>query len=119
MNRLRCVSVAAICVLAAVGALGAVPGAHYLVVSNFGDMDAVIFNHTRHAEENDCAVCHHPNRSEGAHRCAACHLDEPNGPVMKIEDAAHREGVGKCWACHFSKRAQKKLDCDDCHRGSP
>ena len=87
-------------------------------VTNFGDADVVAFNHTRHSEDFDCSTCHHQRASGGGHRCGACHLSEPKGPVPSMEQAAHADRVGKCWGCHWSKSAKKKLDCEDCHVGA-
>lgn len=86
-------------------------------VTNYGEMPPVILHHGKHADSFTCETCHHPERSGGAHRCGYCHRDEARGKVATLHDAAHKEGVGKCWACHFKQGARKKLDCDSCHRG--
>ena len=88
-----------------------------VTVTNFGEMDPVVFDHTTHAETHGCEACHHVKRSGGAHRCGTCHLEQETKAGIKLEDAAHKEGVGKCWGCHLKKEARKKLDCEDCHRG--
>lgn len=87
-----------------------------LKVTNFGDNDPVVFDHTTHAESFGCEACHHPKRSGGSHRCGTCHVAEGSKQVLSMEDAAHKEGVGKCWSCHLKNGAQKKFECEDCHR---
>jgi hypothetical protein len=90
-----------------------------ITVTNYGDMDPVSFNHTNHAGQFDCTTCHHPRDTQGAHRCGACHRANERGRAMKIEDAAHKEKVGKCWGCHLSPTARRPFDCDDCHGRKP
>jgi hypothetical protein len=94
-------------------------GEQEVTVTNFGEIEPVVFNHTAHAEAHGCEACHHPKRATGAHRCGSCHLAQDTKTTMKFEDAAHKEGVGRCWACHLKKGARKKLECEDCHRGKP
>ena len=87
-----------------------------VTVTDFGDMEPVTFQHSRHAEDYDCVICHHPNASGGGHRCGACHASEGNGPVVSLEQAAHGERIGRCWGCHLSQKARKKFECDNCHK---
>jgi len=88
-----------------------------IAVTNFGEMERVIFDHDWHADELGCETCHHPRELGRSHRCGRCHQAEAEGPVIKLEDAAHKEGVGRCWKCHLAKGARKSLECEDCHRG--
>ena len=109
----------AVCLLMGIGgvAWGALAAAgQRITVTNYGEMDPVVFDHTRHAEEHGCDTCHHAKGSEGAHRCGGCHRAEGGKGSLRLEEAAHKEGVGKCWGCHRGPSARKKLDCDDCHR---
>jgi len=106
----------AACLLALVpGFARATQAKQPLKVTNFGDMDPVVFDHTTHAESFSCETCHHAKRSGGSHRCGSCHEGEASAVAMTFEDAAHKEGVGKCWGCHFKNGAQKKLECEQCH----
>ncbi|HSH69567.1 MAG TPA: cytochrome c3 family protein [Deferrisomatales bacterium] len=86
-----------------------------LTPTNYGEMEPVVFNHTAHAGRADCSSCHHTKSQE--HRCGYCHKAEATGDVPSLEDAAHREGAGKCWACHLKEKAKRVLDCEDCHSG--
>jgi len=97
----------------AAGTAGAV---QEITVTNYGEMEPVIFNHTRHAEDLGCDTCHHAKGTEGAHRCGACHRGE-DGKTLRFEEAAHKDGVGRCWPCHLAPKARKPLECEDCHRG--
>lgn len=87
-----------------------------LTVTNFGEMEPVVFDHTAHAESFGCETCHHAKRSGGAHRCGTCHTGKAVRKIPTFEDAAHKEGLGKCWGCHLKEGARKKLECEDCHR---
>ncbi|MBI5017854.1 MAG: cytochrome c3 family protein [Deltaproteobacteria bacterium] len=89
-----------------------------VTVTNFGEMEPVVFDHTSHAESHGCDTCHHPKSSGGAHRCGSCHRAQDTKAGMKFEDAAHKEGVGRCWGCHLKKGARKALECEQCHRGT-
>jgi len=100
----------------ALGLVGAAGAVQEITVTNYGEMEPVIFNHTRHATDLGCETCHHAQRTEGAHRCGACHLGDA-GKNLKFEDAAHKEKVGRCWACHLAPKARKSLECEGCHRG--
>ena len=84
-----------------------------LTPTNYGGMEPVVFNHTAHAGRADCSSCHHNQSME--HRCGYCHRAETLEGVPSMEDAAHREGVGKCWVCHLKEKAPRALDCEDCH----
>jgi len=106
-------------VCASLLAFGAVPLAgavQEIKVTNYGEMEPVIFNHTRHAEDLGCDTCHHAKGTEGAHRCGACHRGE-DGKTLRFEEAAHKDKVGRCWPCHLAPKARKPLECEDCHRG--
>ncbi len=96
---------------------GATLAGQKLRPTNYGEMEPVVFDHTKHAEDVGCPGCHHPERSEGSHRCGGCHLAEERSGYLSLEDAAHKEGVGKCWSCHLKERARHALECEDCHRG--
>ncbi len=101
------------------GAWGA-QGAQRIQVTNYGRKEPVLFSHSGHAERFPCDTCHHPQRSEGAHRCGACHRSEAEGEKPSLEKAAHGEGdpPGRCRPCHFGPKARKPLECADCHIGS-
>jgi hypothetical protein len=86
-----------------------------LTPTNFGKMEPVVFDHTAHAERRDCDDCHHNKGNE--HRCGYCHKVEEQNGVPSLQDAAHREGQGKCWACHLKEDVKQPLDCEDCHSG--
>lgn len=103
---------AALAASAAMGSAG-----RRIAVTNHGEMDPVVFDHTRHAEEMACDTCHHPSATEGAHRCGACHGPQAAEGAMSLEEAAHKEGVGKCWRCHQGPKARKRLACEGCHTG--
>ncbi|GAB6062032.1 cytochrome c3 family protein [Deferrisoma palaeochoriense] len=93
--------------------------AQRIQVTNYGEMEPVLFPHSEHAERFHCDTCHHPERSEGSHRCGACHRATPEGGTPSMEQAAHGEGdvTGKCRPCHFGPKAKKALECEDCHSG--
>ncbi|MBE0617540.1 MAG: hypothetical protein IH608_06400 [Proteobacteria bacterium] len=100
-----------------VGACVAVAAAgQRITVTSYGEMDPVVFDHTGHAEDLGCETCHHAKGSECAHRCGGCHRAEDGSGSLRLEEAAHKDGVGKCWGCHRGPKARKMLDCDDCHR---
>lgn len=88
-----------------------------ITVTSYGGMDPVVFDHTRHAEDLGCETCHHPKGSGGAHRCGGCHRAKDGKGSLRLEEAAHKPGAGKCWGCHLGPKARKKLDCEGCHRG--
>ncbi len=88
-----------------------------ITVTSYGEMDPVVFDHTRHAEDLGCETCHHPKGSGGAHRCGGCHRAKDGKGSLRLEEAAHKPGAGKCWGCHLGPKARKKLDCEGCHRG--
>ena len=86
-----------------------------LTPTNYGEMEPVVFNHTQHADRVGCENCHHNPNAE--HRCGYCHKAEERDGVPALEDAAHREGVGKCWGCHLKEKVTRPLECEDCHSG--
>jgi len=86
-----------------------------LTPTNYGEMEPVQFNHTEHAERVGCPNCHHSSGAE--HRCGYCHRPKARNGAPALEQAAHREGAGKCWACHLKEKAIHPLECEACHRG--
>ena len=110
LRRAACAGLFALVAAALAGA------AQEITVTNYGEMEPVIFNHTRHATDLGCDTCHHAQYTEGAHRCGACHVGE-DGKTLRFEEAAHKEKVGRCWGCHLAPKARKPMECEGCHRG--
>lgn len=81
----------------------------------------VVFPHARHAETNDCKICHHDYDEMGTNTgsegmaCADCHEVEQSGNKPPLMKAFH---LG-CKGCHTrqSARLDKPLPtkCGNCH----
>ncbi|GAB4266845.1 MAG: hypothetical protein Kow0092_19910 [Deferrisomatales bacterium] len=107
-------------VLGVAGADGVKPPDHPIEILTEGaKKPAVVFDHAKHFAANEglaqsCETCHHKPPAEGG--CRTCHGLEADGEKVKIKDAMHKKGAGKCYQCHFPKDAKKKLKCNDCHK---
>lgn len=88
-------------------------------VTNFGEKDAVTFDHATKGHVGECKTCHHKEGTD--YKCSNCHKAEEAGKTPSIKDAAHNKaaGTGACYQCHFkdSPKVKKPLKCADCHKG--
>jgi c(7)-type cytochrome triheme protein len=70
-----------------------------------GKQKAVIFNHTLHADNNNCTECH--ESSAGGKL-------KPDGTIVGLNDRnpAHKY----CWGgCHVTKKVSVGKTCNKCH----
>ncbi len=89
---------------------------------------SVKFNHAKHQEKNECAVCHHGKGADGKQapykageegKCNTCHnKDLANAKLVSFEKVAHKT----CKGCHKKMKVKvgktKGTSCKFCHNGS-
>jgi hypothetical protein len=86
----------------------------------------ITFLHAKHAEQTECATCHHESRPERPlesprQKCSDCHASPVEPMKTSLRNAMHdteaKEGV--CFTCHkeqVAKGVAAPMRCSECHK---